>query len=203
VGSDDLTRALAADLDGHFERLVREYQDRIYGFVLRLSGSAMDAEEIAQDAFIRAYRALARYPAEQIGSLALRPWLYQITLNVFRNSRRGRRIPVTSLDGVAPDGSNDVAPIVLEDDARERPEAVAERRETRRQLANLLAGLPERYRAPVILRHVEGLSYAESASLLKQPIGTVKSNVHRGTKLLRDAVEKGEGTRRQELGVRG
>jgi RNA polymerase sigma-70 factor, ECF subfamily len=202
VDSDDLAKALAIDLDCHFERLVLVYQDRIYGFALRLSGNVMDAEEIAQDTFIRAYRALARYPAEQIASLAFRPWLYQIALNVFRNSRRGRRIPVTSIDGVAADGSDDTPSLVLADDARDRPDAVAERREAWRDLAGVLAALPERYRASVVLRHVEGLSYADMARLLGQPIGTVKANVHRGTKLLREAVERGETMPGRELGVR-
>jgi RNA polymerase sigma-70 factor (ECF subfamily) len=192
VDSDDLTLALAANLDDHFERFVRAYQDRIYGFALRLSGSPPDAEEIAQDAFVRAYRALARYPAEQVRSLALRPWLYQIAMNVFRNHRRGRRLPVTSLDGEGTESAASFVLTALVDNARERPDAVAERHETRRRLARLLAELPRRYRASVVLRHVEGLSYAEVAALLDQPVGTVKANVHRGIKLLRAALERDE-----------
>ena len=94
--SDDLTEALACDVDRQFERLVLAYQDRLYGFVLRLSGSPRDAEEITQDAFIRAYHALVRYPKERIQALALRPWLYQIALNAFRNARRGKKLAVTS-----------------------------------------------------------------------------------------------------------
>jgi RNA polymerase sigma-70 factor (ECF subfamily) len=190
VCSDDLALALATDLDGHFERLVRTYQDRLYGFALRLSGCAQDAEEIAQDVFVRAYRALARYPTEQIRALALRPWLYQIALNVFRNTRRSRRLAVTSIDRITSHNSDEVTPLDLEDDGRERPEVLAEIRETRRDLAALLAALPERYRAAVVLRHVEGLSYGEAAALLGQPVGTVKANVHRGTRLLRAAIEK-------------
>jgi RNA polymerase sigma-70 factor (ECF subfamily) len=65
--------ALAADLEGSFERLVLAYQDRLYAFALRLSGSPQDAEEVVQYAFVRAYRAAARYPAERVGDLALRP----------------------------------------------------------------------------------------------------------------------------------
>src|SRR5262252_8133347 len=86
-----LEAALAADLDGPFERLVPEYQDRLFGFALRLTRSREDAEEIAQDAFVRAYRAMKSYPAERVRSLALRAWLYRITLNVARNHRRRRR----------------------------------------------------------------------------------------------------------------
>lgn len=182
--SDDLTEALACDLDRHFERLVLAYQDRLYGFVLRLCGSPPDAEEITQDTFIRAYRALVRYPKDRIHALTLRPWLYQIALNAFRNARRGKKIAVTSMSG---DGGRPA--IDVEDDERERPEALAERREVRRDLAALVLNLPERYRVAVVLRHVEGMSYLELATLLGQPVGTVKANVHRGTRLLRTAME--------------
>ena len=70
--NDDLPAALADKLDDSFERLVIAYQDRLYGFALRLSGCPADAEDIAQDAFVRAYRALARFPAERIRTLAVK-----------------------------------------------------------------------------------------------------------------------------------
>lgn len=180
---ETLAPALAADLDGNFERLVRLYQHRLYAFALRLSNQAPEAEEIAQDAFVRAYRALKRYPAERVAAMALRPWLYRITLNVFRNRVRGRRITHVGGDAFA-DGS----PLEPAADERARPEAVAERAEAERELAAQLAALPERYRVPVVLRHVEGLGYAEIAESLGQPVGTVKANVHRGIQRLRESL---------------
>jgi RNA polymerase sigma-70 factor (ECF subfamily) len=181
---EDLRAALASDLDGTFERLVLAYQGRLYAFALRLTGRREDAEEIAQDTFVRAYRALAAYPAERIACLALRAWLFQITVNVARNRRRKPGINTVSLDG---DGSEAVF-AEPEDDERTRPEALAERGETARTLAAELAALPDRYRAAVVLRHVEGLGYAELAGVLGQPVGTVKANVHRGVLLLRQAL---------------
>jgi RNA polymerase sigma-70 factor (ECF subfamily) len=181
---EDLPADLARDLPGNFERLVVAYQDRLYAFALRLTGSPPDAEEIAQDAFVRAYRALGRYPAAQVRTLALRPWLYQITLNVVRNHRRVRRASTVPLGRPG----DDDAGLDLRDAEGDRPEAVLERRETRRDLAALLLTLPERYRVSVVLRHVEGLGYAELATLLGHPVGTVKSDVHRGTRLLREAL---------------
>jgi RNA polymerase sigma-70 factor, ECF subfamily len=80
VRDQDMSAALAADLDGSFEQVVVAYQHRLYAFALRLTGNPQDAEEITQDAFVRAYRALATYPASRLRSLALRPWLHQITL---------------------------------------------------------------------------------------------------------------------------
>jgi len=181
----DLSPALAADLDASLEELVRTYQDRLFGSALRLTGCAADAERRVQDAFLRAYRALKRYPAEQRNSLQLRPWLYRITLNVVRNRARTRRPIQTDLDGVVQFASQV---------AREQPEAAAEAAERRRDLAHLIAGLPDRYRAAVVLRHVHGLSYAEVAAVLEQPVGTTKANVHRGSRLLHEALDPRPGT---------
>lgn len=180
---DDLPAALAANLNVTFEHLVLAYQRRLYAFALRLIGRREDAEEVAQDTFVRAYRALSGYPPERIRALALRPWIFQIALNVARNHTRGHSLQVVPLG--EPDGA---VYETLEADGREQPEAVAERAEQGRELAALVAALPERYRAAVILRHVEGLSYSELALALGQPIGTVKANVHRGVHLLRAAL---------------
>jgi RNA polymerase sigma-70 factor (ECF subfamily) len=186
VDDETLTCKLAADLDGAFETLVRAYQDRLYAFGLRLTGSPRDAEEIAQDALVRAYRALTRYPAERILALKLRAWLFQVTVNVARNRARGRRLAETPL--VSADGSRDGLAELPADDA-EQPEQVAERQDEQRQVAAVVATLPERYRAAVVLRHMQGLSYQEIATVLGQPAGTVKSNVHRGVAQLRAALD--------------
>jgi len=178
---------LADDLDGNFERLVRCYEDRLYSFALRLTGSREDAEEIAQDAFVRAYRALQKYPAEQIRTLALRAWLYRITLNVARNRLRGKHPRFVSIDDSGeshPGRSLWEAP----DDPDDRPDSRYERAEKRADIATLVAALPDRYRAPLILRYVEGLPVEEVAAILKQPIGTTKSHVHRAINALRTAI---------------
>jgi RNA polymerase sigma-70 factor (ECF subfamily) len=172
-----LAAGLGADLDGTFEHLVLAYQDRLFGFALRLSGKPAEAEDSVQDAFVRAYRALRKYPEEQRRTLQIRPWLYRITLNVVRNRARGQR-PTVELDGQWPSASSD------------EPEPLAEAAERRRELARLVAELPHRYRAAVVLRHVQGLPYAEIATILDQPVGTTKANVHRGINLLRESLER-------------
>lgn len=182
-GAEDLSGRLAEDVDGSFEEFVLTYQDRLYRFALRLCGSPHDAEEIAQDAFVRAYRALADYPSDRIRTMALRPWLYQICLNVFRNRVRRRKLDLVAIDGD------------LLANRQERPEQVAEAAERVRELANRLAALPEPYRAAVVLRHIEELSIAEIAAIVRQPEGTVKSNIHRGMQMLQRMVE----TERQEM----
>ncbi len=155
-----------------FECLVRDNQDRIFALGLALTGNRHDAEEVAQDTFLRAYRALGDYPPERVAELKQRAWLHRIALNVFRNRVRGKRPRLVELNGSEPDRS--VGP---EEDVIRRAEIDA--------LAARVACLPARYREAVVLRHVQELSYAEAAEALGQPVGTVKANVHRGLKILR------------------
>lgn len=199
LAPDLLRDALADDLDRAFEGLVIAYQDRLYRFSLRLGGDWRDAEEIVQDTFVRAYRALRGYEAARIRDLALRPWLYQIALNVARNRARRRALPTMPIER-DDKGAGGRQEEVLADDESRRPEQAAERAEIGATLTRLVAGLPTRYRAAVILRHIEGLTYPEVATALDQPLGTVKANIHRGVRLLRDGWD---GAQREEEGGDG
>lgn len=169
-----LKALLAEDLASAMEPLVHAYQHRLYAFALAMSGEPEDAEEVAQDAFLRAYRALKRYAPERIRALHLSAWLHRIALNVFRNRVRRRRLRVVALESEA-------APA----DSAPGPEREALSRLQLRELANLVSGLSEQQRAAVVLRCVQGMTYAETARLLGQPEGTVKANVHRGLQALR------------------
>ena len=155
-----------------FERMVHEHQDRIFALSLAMTGNRHDAEEVAQDTFLRAFRALGTYSPERIRDLKQRPWLHRIAVNVVRNRARGARPRLVELNGSEPDPA-----IGPEEDALHRIEVDA--------LAARVACLPVRYREAVVLRHVQDLSYAEAAQALGQPVGTVKANVHRGLKMLR------------------
>jgi len=183
-----LEAALANDIDGSYEHLVRRYQDRLYSFALRLTGNNEDAEEVAQDAFVRAYRALRRYPAERIRAMRLKAWLYRITLNVARNRLRRKRHSFVSLQN-ADRGGNGRGAWEAEDDSK-RPDSRLERKRERADLASLVAQLPDRYRTGIILRYVEGLRVEEVAEILKQPLGTTKSNLHRAINALRAAISE-------------
>jgi RNA polymerase sigma factor (sigma-70 family) len=169
---EELPELLASDLDRGFERMVREHQDRIFAFALSLCGRPEEAEDVAQDAFIRAYRALERYPEGRRRELKPSAWLHRIALNVFRNRIRGRRPQMVVLDGR------------LADDRR-GPAELAELADARAELRARLRGLPDRYRVAVVLRFAQDLSYNEIAEATGQPLGTVKSNVHRGLEMLR------------------
>ncbi len=193
---ETLPGRLAKDLDGTFEELVRVYQDRLFSFALRLTGNREDAEEAAQDAFVKAYRALSGYPAERIRGMVLRAWLYRITLNTVRNRFRGKKLRLVSLDHpMSPVSESLWEPA---DDPAARPDARYESSRSRVDMESLVSSLPERYRAPLILRYVEGLRLDEVARVLKQPVGTTKSNVHRGVNALRTALSESrrEGARK-------
>lgn len=183
---DRLAADLARDLDRAFDRLVLAHQDRLFTIALRMLGDPRDAEEAAQDALVRAYRALATYDAARIRELRVRGWLTTIVLNLCRTRglrRAGRGSPPISLDGDATPALEPSAP------RTEAPPEVAERRAERDRWGARLADLPPLYRAAVVLRHVDGLSYPEAAAALGRPEGTVKAQVHRGIVLLRTRLE--------------
>lgn len=174
-----LAARLADDLDDAFPELVAVHQSAVFGTALRLCGNWHDAEEAAQETFVKAHAALRDWAPVRIRELRARSWLLQICLNNVRNRVRsnGRR-PIT-------------APLDEGLDARDLaagPAEEAARRETRDQLQAALAGLPEIYRAPVVLRHVTGLGYGEIAAVLGSPEGTVKAQVHRGVRMLAGAL---------------
>ena len=187
-----LAEGLADALDEHFEALVLAHQDRLFTIALRTSGDRHDAEELVQDAFVRAYRALAVWPADRIRELRLRGWLTTILLNAGRNRARVRRVPTTELafePGTEPATDAAYDPLV--------------KRESRETWARLLAGLSPAQRTAVVLRHVDGMSYAEIAEAVGRPEGTVKAHVHRGLAALRTALlaadASPEGRRAEEI----
>lgn len=183
-GDDDLTERLATDLDDGFESLVGVHADRLFSIALRVLGNRADAEEAAQDAFVRAYRALEGYEPERIRALRLRAWLATIVVNVCRNRTRVRRVATTQL--------------AFEPGAEPAADPLA-RRDLRDTWAALLARLPPAQRTAIVLRHVDGLSYAEMAEALGRPEGTLKAQVHRGLAALREAILAIERRDREEL----
>ena len=148
--------------------MVETHQHRIYGFALSLSGNPADADDIAQDAFIRAHKALATYEAQRIRELRVSAWLHRIALNVFRNRVRRKLRETVPLDSVAEPHANGLGPDELHD------------------LRAAVLRLPARYREAVVLRHVQGFNYDEIADVLGVPAGTAKSDVHRALAILKE-----------------
>ena len=179
-GDSALPMLLAINVRRHFKRVVEVYQHRLYTFVYRLTLSRQDAEDIVQESFVRAYVALVNYPQIRIQTLKLQPWLYKIALNEFHHHVRSVRLHVVPMD------VSDESPIfAIEDAADERPDILIENQEQLQELETAVARLPERYRVVVMCYYFEQLTYQEIADLLDLPLGTIKSAIFRGVRLLR------------------
>lgn len=179
---ENLIQRLSRDVDSAFDEFVAEYRDIVFTAALRLSNQPADAEDIAAEAFLRAYAALRGYHPDRIRQLQLRPWLITIVLNLWRNQLRsaGRRPAQVGIDAAGQPTA-----------AGAGPEEHSQQRDQRRQLAGLLSQLSDRQRAAVVLRHVVGLGLAEVAQILGCPEGTAKSHVSRGLRRLRALSQEG------------
>lgn len=181
-----VVRARAGDLSA-FELLVARYERRIYNLALRMLGSPADAEDAAQEAFLRAFASLASFR----GHARFGTWLYRVAINACRDElRRRRRLPTGPLELADPQPSAALRPDPP--DAGPGPEAAAERREVRALVERAVAALPAEYREAVLLRDLHDLSYEEIAAALGVAVGTVKSRIHRGRQLLREQLARWE-----------
>ena len=169
---DDLRLRLAEDLDGAFPQLVEGLQSELFSGLRSLAGG--DAEDLAQETFIRAYRALSEYDADRVRNLSLRGWIWTIALNLGRNHLRDRARRPTVAGELFDVGQHDPEP----------PDWMA----WNARLQQL--SLP--IRKAVVLRHVVGLDYPEISSVMGRPVGTVKADVHRGLQRLRTIMEDEE-----------
>jgi RNA polymerase sigma-70 factor (ECF subfamily) len=188
---NELPLLLASNLDRYYADLVLFYQQRLYTFAHRLTGNSHDAEDIVQEALVSAYVSLEHYAPQRIQALKLRPWLYRVTLNVFSHHARSAHLHLVPLDL-----SEESQVLTIEDREDERPEVFFEQLECQQEMEALVASLPERYRIAITCYYFEQLNYQEVAELLDQPIGTVKSTISRGLRLLRttlnDATQEGK-----------
>ena len=174
-----LCALLADDLPRHFDHLVLRFQVRLFSFALRLTGSRPDAEDLVQEAFIGAYVSLENYPPERIRTLHMQAWLYRILFHAYQHHRRGAPMFLVPL---SPD--EDEPALEVPDPTAVLPEHFIEQMELRHELQAVLAQLPERYRIPITCFYFAHLSYQEIADLLDQPLGTIKSAMHRGLRQL-------------------
>ncbi len=173
---DEVLRGLVDDLDEGFAGLVHAYQQVVYSVALRATGRPADAEDLAAEAFLRAYRALLGYSRERIRSLRPRAWLVTIVLNTWRNTVRDASRRPADVAVAEPPEQPSSGPSV---------EQLAERGELRAELGELVGQLPENQRIAVTLRHTVGMSTSEVAAAMGVPKGTAKSHASRGLSRLR------------------
>ena len=172
-----LAARLAADVDASFPELVTVYQDRLYSGIRSLVGSS-DAEDVTQEAFIRAHRALHKYDAARIRELNVSGWLWTIALNLCRNWARTRsRRPQT-------------AQLTFDHAHTASTEGEAVETAMLGQWRQRLGRLSDAQRTAVVLRHVVGLSYQEIGAATGRPVGTAKADVSRGLAALRRIINE-------------
>ncbi|MDX1933029.1 MAG: sigma-70 family RNA polymerase sigma factor [Capsulimonadales bacterium] len=166
-----------------FDNLVRKYHKQAYNIAYRLTGNHADAEDLTQEAFVRAFRFFDNYRRD----LPFENWLYRIISNLFVDDlRRKPKARIHSLDApVSTDSSGEGNAFFEIPDTRENPERVVLHEELDEQIQKALAQLPADFRTTVILADIEGMSYEEISAAMNCSLGTVRSRLHRGRKLLR------------------
>jgi RNA polymerase sigma-70 factor (ECF subfamily) len=168
-----------------FGLLVRRYQDALFNGVYRMLGQREDAEDLAQEAFVKAHRGIGRFE----GRSSFYTWLYSIARNLVISHRRkmGSRRHLNPLS--IHEGSDNGGPSFDIHDKAERPGAAAERRELRLRIEGAIEQLDDDYRSVVVMRDIEGFDYRTIARLLGCPQGTVKSRLHRARLALREQLK--------------
>ena len=169
-----------------FDILVDRYKARLYNYLLRLVRNEDEAEEIAQETFVKAfihadkYKTIARFST----------WLYTIATNLVRNRLRAkRRSPrFVSLWSRGADGEEEVPSVELVDSAR-RPDVQFNDKELGKLIDDAIAKIPEKYRASFVLREINQLSYEEIAAVTGLKLGTVRSRINRARHCFRRAIE--------------
>lgn len=163
-----------------FEEVYSRFAQMVFNLTYRMSGTVEEAEDLAQEVFLRIHRHLGRFN----GRSALKTWVYRVTLNHCRSKLGRKRYPTQPL---ADENDGEGARLVAE--ARS-PEDQALARDTGRQVTLALRELKPVFREAVVLRDLQGLSYDEIAEILKVRIGTVRSRIARGRDRLRIVLEK-------------
>ena len=165
------------------ETLFQRHYDRVYGILFRLVGERGEAEDLAQETFIKALNAIGSYRPE----FKFSSWIFKIANNTAIDHLRRRNLDTLSLDGSPHAESADAVEattLQISDGAESALEEVTAR-ELGKQIEVAIAQLRPEYRACILLRHVEGRPYEEIAEMLDLPLGTVKTYIHRARNELR------------------
>jgi len=168
-----INACLSGDQDC-FTELVNRYKNLVYSIILRQTRDRDDANDIAQDVFLKIYKNLESYtPAFKFST-----WVMRITGNHIIDRHRKKKLETISYEEYAEAGSNLVA-------STPAPEAEYLREEQTRRINKIVAELPEMYQIPVVMYHQDGLSYQEISEKIGEPLSKVKNRIFRGRKLLK------------------
>ena len=188
LGDEELKERLLADLDEGFDSLMVAYQRLLYHFVRHMLPHPRDREDIVLEVLLRAYLALEQWTPQQILDVKLRPWLLRIARNVSLNylTRGGTRWYYTdSLDEPSEQASDES----YAGNHFPSPESIIVQQETNEELYFYIRALPYHMRIAVVLHYILDIPYREIATILDQPLNTVKNNALRGCRKLREMMK--------------
>jgi len=184
----DLVRRVQRGDKTAFDLLVRKYQHKVIKLVSRYVYDPSDAHDVAQEAFIKAYRALPGFR----GDSAFYTWLYRIAINTAKNHVAARiRTPISAVSEFGSEDSDVDFSARLSD--IDTPEALLLSDEVRRTILSAIDALPQDLRTALILREIEGMSYEEIAKTMECPVGTVRSRLFRARDTIDAELKKIEG----------
>ncbi|WP_295362975.1 RNA polymerase sigma factor RpoE [uncultured Succinivibrio sp.] len=164
--------------------LVIKYQHKVAQIISKFVGNSADVNDVAQEAFIKAYKAINNFRGES----SFYTWLYRIVVNAAKtylesNSKRKNHIDVDSEEFQSIDSQGVLT-------SRESPDKIIESQELQQVILSAMSELPEELRQAIMLREVEGMSYEDMADLLQIPIGTVRSRIFRARQFIEEKMSK-------------
>ncbi len=191
---DELMQRFQKGDEDAFNHLVRRHQKPLINFIARFIGDKDNAEDLAQETFIRMFKAADRYKS---GKAQFKTWMYFIAKNLCKNELRNRgRRDRFRVDNIATKnntlGTNDEPIDMIASapaDAAFQPDIALERKELHNAIQKAIAELPDQYRFPLILRDIQGLSYDEISKILELRSGTTKSRINRARLMLKDKLK--------------
>ena len=162
--------------EGAFSTLIKRYEKQIYSLAYRLTNNKDDAQDLAQEAFIKIYKNLDKYDHER----PFFPWMYKVAANVCYSMLRQSKSHATeiTLEKVI-----EFSPLIP--DRNTHPEEYYQTKETQKLVRQAIAELPERYRVPLVLKYLEEMSYKEISEILDIPVTTIETRLYRGRSLLK------------------
>jgi len=179
----DIVKGAANGDLGSFEQIVLLYQDKVYSLSLRLTGSAQDAEDLAQEVFVKAYRHITSFR----GDSDFGTWIHRIAVNTWLNQKRkGQTQAAYSLDEPIYSGDAEIKREIP--DLSQDPESVLLSSQMSEKLQRAVESLPKDQKAALLLREVEEYTYEEIAMMMGCSVGTVKSRLARARNALRGSL---------------
>lgn len=178
-----LKKSREGDVDS-FEKLIAKHQQKVYNIAYRMMGNEEDAKDAAQEALIKVYKNIGNFR----GDSGFSTWIYRIAVNACKDELRKKKHNVVSMDK---EMETDEGSFKHEfADQSLKPDELLEQSELNEIVQSSIQDLPEQNRVAIILRDIQGFSYEDISKVLDCPVGTVKSRINRGRKLLKDILSQ-------------